>query len=55
MQFMCVVVTAGTAIQTASVNIGVFLAGRAFAGYAVGSVLHPKFIHPLLPPLRARN
>ncbi|KMQ44595.1 hypothetical protein HL42_4653 [Trichophyton rubrum] len=39
MQFMCVVVTAGTAIQTASVNIGVFLAGRAFAGYAVGGLV----------------
>lgn len=36
MQFMCVVVTVGTAIQTASVNIGMFLAGRALAGYAVG-------------------
>lgn len=36
MQMMCVVVTIGTVIQTASVNIGMFLAGRALAGYAVG-------------------
>ena len=36
MQLMCVVVTIGTVIQTASVNIGMFLAGRVLAGYAVG-------------------
>lgn len=36
MQVMCVVVTIGTVIQTASVNIGMFLAGRAIAGLAVG-------------------
>jgi predicted MFS family arabinose efflux permease len=36
MQMMCVVVTIGTAIQTASVNMGMFLAGRFLAGYAVG-------------------
>jgi predicted MFS family arabinose efflux permease len=36
MQFLCIVVTIGTAIQTASVNIGMFLAGRVLAGYAVG-------------------
>lgn len=36
MGLMCIVVTIGTAIQTASVNIGMFLAGRALAGYAVG-------------------
>ncbi|GBF65299.1 sugar transporter [Trichophyton mentagrophytes] len=39
MQFMCVVVTVGTVIQTASVNIGMFLAGRALAGYAVGGLV----------------
>ena len=38
MQMMCVVVTIGTVIQTASVNIGMFLAGRVLAGFAVGSV-----------------
>lgn len=36
MEMMCVIVTIGTAIQTASVNIGMFLAGRVLAGYAVG-------------------
>lgn len=36
MQLMCLVVTIGTIIQTASVNIGMFLAGRCLAGYAVG-------------------
>jgi len=33
---MCIIVTIATVIQTASINIGMFLAGRAFAGYAVG-------------------
>jgi predicted MFS family arabinose efflux permease len=36
MQLMCVIVTIGTVIQTASINIGMFLAGRVLAGYAVG-------------------
>ena len=36
MQVMCVIVTIGTTIQTAAVNIGMFLAGRVLAGYAVG-------------------
>lgn len=36
MQVLCVFVTVGTIIQTASVNIGMFLAGRALAGMAVG-------------------
>jgi predicted MFS family arabinose efflux permease len=36
MQALCVVVTIGTVIQTASVSIGMFLAGRVLAGYAVG-------------------
>ena len=36
MQMMCIVVTIGTVIQTASVNIGMFLAGRVLAGFAVG-------------------
>lgn len=36
MQLLCVVVTIGTAIQTASINIGMFLAGRVLAGFAVG-------------------
>lgn len=36
MQLMCIIVTIGTVIQTASINIGMFLAGRVLAGYAVG-------------------
>ncbi|CAG8948078.1 unnamed protein product [Penicillium salamii] len=39
MQMMCIIVTIGTVIQTASVNIGMFLAGRALAGYAVGGLV----------------
>ncbi|KAJ4394463.1 hypothetical protein N0V93_003681 [Gnomoniopsis smithogilvyi] len=39
MQVMCVIVTAGTVIQTASVNIAMFLAGRALAGLAVGGLV----------------
>ncbi|KAK2757292.1 hypothetical protein FQN54_004806 [Arachnomyces sp. PD_36] len=39
MQLMCIVVTIGTVIQTASVNIGMFLAGRVLAGYAVGGMV----------------
>ncbi|EAW06315.1 putative MFS monosaccharide transporter (Hxt8) [Aspergillus clavatus NRRL 1] len=39
MGLMCVIVTIGTTIQTASINIGMFLAGRALAGYAVGGMV----------------
>ncbi|KAJ5920974.1 Major facilitator superfamily domain general substrate transporter [Penicillium verhagenii] len=39
MQLMCAIVTIGTVIQTASVNIGMFLAGRVLAGYAVGGLV----------------
>ena len=39
MQLMCIVVTIGTVIQTASINIGMFLAGRVLAGYAVGGMV----------------
>ena len=39
MQLMCIIVTIGTVIQTASVNIGMFLAGRAIAGTAVGGMV----------------
>ncbi|TLS30848.1 hypothetical protein PpBr36_02662 [Pyricularia pennisetigena] len=38
MSLMCVMVTIGTVIQTASVSIAMFLAGRAVAGMAVGLV-----------------
>lgn len=46
MQVMCVVVTIGTVIQTASVNIGMFLAGRAIAGLAVGYVTNREEEEP---------
>lgn len=36
MQTLCIIVTVGTVIQTASINIGMFLAGRVLAGCAVG-------------------
>lgn len=36
MQLLCVIVTIGTTIQTASINIAMFLVGRAIAGFAVG-------------------
>ncbi|KAK8070610.1 hypothetical protein PG997_010813 [Apiospora hydei] len=39
MQMMCLAVTVGTIIQTASVNMGMFLAGRVLAGYAVGGMV----------------
>lgn len=39
MQLLCIIVTIGTTIQTASVNIGMFLAGRAIAGMAVGAMV----------------
>lgn len=39
MQLMCIIVTIGTVIQTASINMGMFLAGRAIAGIAVGGMV----------------
>jgi hypothetical protein len=42
LQFMSIVATIGTTIQTASVNIGMFLFGRWAAGYAVGLVDFPR-------------
>ena len=39
MQLMCIIVTIGTTIQTASQNMGMFLAGRAIAGVAVGGMV----------------
>ena len=38
-QLNCIIVTIGTAIQTGSVNMGMFLAGRAIAGFAVGGMV----------------
>lgn len=39
MQLMCIIVTIGTILQTASVNFGMFLAGRILAGMAVGGLI----------------
>jgi len=39
MQMMCIVVTIGTTIQTAATSMGMFLAGRAIAGFAVGGLV----------------
>lgn len=39
MQMMCVIVTVGTVVQTASINMGMFLAGRVLAGFAVGGLV----------------
>ena len=36
MQLLCIIVTIGTIVQTAAVDIGMFLAGRVIAGFAVG-------------------
>ncbi|KAI7783327.1 hypothetical protein LA080_012082 [Diaporthe eres] len=54
MEFMCVVVTIGTVIQTASVNIGMFLAGRALAGFAVGGLVGtvPIYLSEISPPTK---
>lgn len=52
MELMCVVVTIGTIVQTASVNIGMFLAGRALAGFAVGGLVGtvPIYLSEISPP-----
>ena len=39
MQLCCIIVTIGTTVQTASINIGMFLAGRGIAGIAVGGMV----------------
>lgn len=36
MEVMCVFATVGTIIQTAAVDLGMFLLGRVLAGIAVG-------------------
>ena len=51
MQLMCIVVTVGTILQTASVNFGMFLAGRILAGMAVGFVhTVPRDFRTILTP-----
>lgn len=39
MMLCCCVVTVGVVVQTASINLGMFLAGRAIAGAAVGGMV----------------
>lgn len=52
MQLACIVVTIGVTIQTASVNMGMFLAGRAIAGLAVGGMVGtvPVYLSEIAPP-----
>ncbi|KAL1975577.1 hypothetical protein VTN31DRAFT_3969 [Thermomyces dupontii] len=52
MELMCVIVTIGVTIQTASVNIGMFLAGRCIAGFAVGGMVGtvPIYLSEISPP-----
>lgn len=52
MQLLCVLVTIGTVVQTASVHIGMFLAGRALAGFAVGGMVStvPIYLSEISPP-----
>ncbi|ROV89387.1 hypothetical protein VSDG_08641 [Cytospora chrysosperma] len=52
MMVMCVIVTIGTVIQTASINIGMFLAGRVLAGIAVGGLVAtvPIYLSEISPP-----
>lgn len=52
MELMCIVVTVGTIVQTASMNIGMFLAGRALAGFAVGGLVGtvPIYLSEISPP-----
>ncbi|KAJ6455872.1 general substrate transporter [Mycena sanguinolenta] len=52
MQFACIVVTIGAALQTASVNFGMFLAGRIISGFAVGALSGtvPLYLVEISPP-----
>lgn len=55
MQLMCVIVTIGCTIQTASVNFGMFLAGRVLAGYAVGYVVIQLLAFTMCMPVNCEN
>ena len=52
MQLMCIIVTVGTAVQTGSINLGMFLAGRGIAGFAVGGLVGtvPIYLSEISPP-----
>lgn len=45
MQLTCIIVTIGVSIQTGAVNIGMFLAGRYLAGFAVGYSFPEPHLH----------
>jgi MFS family permease len=52
MQLMCIIVTIGTSVQTGAINLGMFLAGRAIAGAAVGALVGtvPIYLSEISPP-----
>ncbi|UKZ52820.1 hypothetical protein TrVGV298_006607 [Trichoderma virens] len=52
MQIAAIVVTIGAILQTASVNIGMFLAGRVISGVAVGALSGtvPIYLSEIAPP-----
>ena len=52
LKVMCVIVTIGVSIQTGAVNIGMFLAGRCFAGIGVGglSATVPVYLSEIAAP-----
>ncbi|KAM0258912.1 hypothetical protein ACHAQJ_003568 [Trichoderma viride] len=52
MQLAAIVVTIGAILQTASVNIGMFLAGRIISGVAVGALSGtvPVYLSEIAPP-----
>ena len=52
MQLMCIIVTIGTTIQTASQNMPMFLCGRAIAGIAVGGMVStvPIYLSEIAAP-----
>lgn len=54
MQMNCIIVTIGTAVQTGAVSLGMFLAGRVLAGFAVGGLVGtvPIYLSEIAPPQR---
>jgi MFS family permease len=52
MQLMCIIVTVGVIIQTAAMNMGMFLAGRVLAGIAVGGMVStvPIYLSEIAAP-----
>lgn len=52
MQLMCILVTIGVVIQTAAMNMAMFLSGRVIAGIAVGGMVGtvPIYLSEISPP-----